>query len=322
MPLPLRLLPFSLLLACDPSEAVESGTGGNADSGPVGDPATVSLAGECAMDVDFGGFTVTDNGETTDVAGKVADGVVPIAVLEPIATEGDCQVLRQNNPHCEPTCDPGQTCDFDGLCVPYPINQDLGTVTITGLVDAVTMEPAFPGNTYYNSTALPHPAITADVAVRLGMPAGAYGPAELFGVGFESLVVSDAGWSITEGADLVVGWAAPKSAAPRSEVVLSVSIDQHGVSPSSLRCVFADTGSGTVPAAAITALVGAGVTGFPNGALERRTVDKAVAGAGCFDFALRSPRTVQVDVGGHTPCVSTVDCPDGQTCNEELQTCQ
>lgn len=118
VPLPLRLLPFSLLLACDPSEAVESGTGGNADSGPVGDPATVSLAGECAMDVDFGGFTVTDNGETTDVAGKVADGVVPIAVLEPIATEGDCQVLRQNNPHCEPTCDPGQTCDLTACVCP------------------------------------------------------------------------------------------------------------------------------------------------------------------------------------------------------------
>lgn len=322
MPLPLRLLALSLLLACEPDGAAESGTGGDSDTGPVGDPATVSLAGECAMEVDFGGFTVTDNGESTDVAGKVADGVVPIAVLEPIAEAGDCQVLRQNNPHCEPTCDPGQTCDFDGACVAYPINQDLGTVTIVGLAEVVVMEPAFPGNTYYNSTALPHPAITGGVAVRLDMPAGAYGPAELFGVGFESLAVSDAGWSIAEGSDLIVAWSPPTGAEARSEVVLSVSIDQHGVSPSSLRCVFADVGTGTVPAAAITALVGAGVTGFPNGALERRTVDKAAAGAGCLDFTLRSPRTVLVEVGGHTPCVSTVDCPEGQTCNEELQTCE
>ena len=69
-------------------------------------------------------------------------------------------------------------------------------------------------------------------------------------------------------------------------------------------------------------LVDAGVTGFPSGSLERRTADRAEAGAGCLDLAVSIPLDVPVDVVGYTPCVSDEDCPEGMECNEELQICE
>ncbi|MES2645143.1 MAG: hypothetical protein V4850_36990 [Myxococcota bacterium] len=285
------------------------------------DPATVPLNGACALADDHGGFNVTVLEDATTVAGTVADGVVPATVLEELVREGDCAVLRRNNPYCEPTCPPGETCAFDGTCVPYPANQGLGTVTLDGLVVPVVMEPVFPGNTYYD-TSLPHPAYTPGELLTLSMPGGVYGPLELYGVGVEPLDLPDVVWVIEGGVDYVLDWPAPAGAVVRSEIAIQISIDQHGVSPSVLRCVFADDGQATIPGAVLSALVDVGVTGFPAASIERRTVDQGAAGAGCLDFVVTSPHVPTVDVVGSTPCVSDNECPDDQTCNVELQICE
>jgi hypothetical protein len=275
----------------------------------------------CGLADDFGGFAVTATETTTDIAGSVADGVVPASVLERLAEAGDCVVLRRNNPFCDPACDPGQACSFDGTCVPWPANQDLGTVTIDGLVQPSVMEPVFPGNTYYDTT-LPHPAFAAGGLLTLAMPGGAFGPLTLYGVGVEPLDVPGAAWMLESGVDLVVTWPAPVATVVRSEVAVEISIDQHGVSPGVLRCTFADDGEGTVPGAIVAALVDAGVTGFPSGTITRRTADRATLPGGCLDFVVASPRGAAVDVVGHTPCVSSNECPDDQHCNEDLQICE
>ena len=72
----------------------------------------------------------------------------------------------------------------------------------------------------------------------------------------------------------------------------------------------------------VGAMLAAGVTGFPSGSITRRTADHAAAGAGCMDLTVASGRTVPVDVIGYTPCVSDAECPDGQTCDLELQICE
>src|SRR5436190_4410364 len=114
----------------EPSDDSSPGeTGDDSDTSAEIDPATVPLAGECAMADDYGGFAVIADGKDGWVEGKVADGVVPVSVLETIADDGDCQLLRRNNPFCDPGCAAGETCNFDGECVPYPADQDLGTVT-------------------------------------------------------------------------------------------------------------------------------------------------------------------------------------------------
>ena len=262
-------------------------------------------------------------GSGTGIDGAVADGVVPQSVLEELNAVDDCRLLRRNNPFCDPPCDAGETCDWDGECIDYPVKQDLGTVTITGLSQAVSMDPVFPGNTYFD-TSLSDPPWTSSELVTISMPGGAYGPLELHGVGVDPLTVLDTeGWEVQEGQDLIVHWEAPTAAVVRSEVGLVISVDQHGTTPGTLYCTFEDDGEGTVPAAIVDGLINSGVTGFPSGSLERRTVDSVgLSDGGCMDLRLSAPAEIEVDVIGYTPCVSDADCPDDLDCNEELQICQ
>jgi len=273
------------------------------------------------MDQDFGGFDLQSSSEVSGVEGRVTDGVVPISVLEERMAEGDCRLMRRNNPFCDPACDPGQTCDFDGTCLPYPSNQDLGTVTLLGIGEAVVMEPVFPGNTYFN-TSLPTPPFVGGELMTLQMPDGVYGPVELYGVGVEMLHVLDDQWTLNSGQKVEVSWDPPAGPVVRSDVHLTLSIDQHGATPGVVQCVFDDDGSGEVPSSVLDALISAGVTGFPSGSLIRQTADKTTAGQGCMDFRVSSPVEVDVDVVGFTPCWSTADCPEGLVCNVEMQICE
>ncbi len=304
------LLPALLLfIAC--------GSDDTAQDSATPDPADVTLAGACPLAVDYGGFEINADG----VQGVVADGVVPIAVLEEIVSEGDCRLMRRNNPFCDPDCDPGFTCDFDGSCVPYPVNQDLGSLTVDGLVSPVELEPVFPGNTYYD-TSLASPPFDAGALITLRMPDGVYGPATMHGVGVDPLVPTDEEWSVEAGVDLRVRWDPPTTEPSRGEIAFSLNIDQHGTTPGTLWCSFDDDGEGVVPAGILQTLVDTGVTGFPSGALARQTQDQAEAAAGCMDLTVSSSQTVAVDVVGFTPCISDADCPDGYECNEELQICE
>ena len=289
---------------------------------PEGDPATIELAGGCPMESDLGGFVVEAYEDYSIVDGSVADGVVPITVLELKTSEGDCQVLRRNNPYCKPLCEAGFTCDFNGDCIPYPEDQDLGTVSVAGLLEDVVMEPLQPGFTYFD-TSLPNPAFLPGDLIELRMPDGVYGPVTLHGVGIDELVSLDKdGWVLVDGVDMTVHWQPPDAEVSRGVVDLSVNIDQHGNSPATVVCTFEDDGEGTVPGAVISALFDLGVSGFPSGTLSRRTADKTDITGGCMDFWVASPRTVSVDVDGYTPCFSDKDCPKGQECNLELQICE
>ena len=306
---------FLLLLACTDDPTTDSEPG---DS--YVPPDEVTLHGSCPMETDFGGFTLLVEDTQTNVDGSVADGVVPISVLEEIASDGDCRVLRRNNPFCDPACEPGETCDWDGTCIAYPSNQDLGTVSLKGLYASVEMEPLFPGNTYFN-TELPHPAYDVGTVLTLDMPGGVYGPLSLYGYGIEPLAGYPSLVQVEGGVDLTLTWTAPADPTI-SEIGVSINIDQHGTSPSTLVCTFEDDGEGVIAGSIVQALIDTGVTGFPSGFIQRRTLDSGAVGDGCMDFTVTSLQTPDVDVVGFTPCVGDEDCPDGLDCNEEFQICE
>ncbi len=320
------LLSLTLLLGCNDKGSTDTNPADDTstDTTPIDTslaPATVPLSGECAMEDDYGGFVVEAYEDYSIISGTVADSVVPVTILEDIGAEGDCRMLRRNNPFCDPACAAGETCDFDGSCITYPANQDLGEVSVVGLGKSVVMEGVVPGYTYFN-TSLPHPAFASGDLIELQMPSGTYGPVTLHGVGVDQLSVTAETWEVEESQDLAVEWAAPSGDVVRSEIILQINIDQHGTSPSTIYCTFEDDGQGTVPASLIDQLVNQGVSGFPNGSLTRRTADSTAIGDGCMDFLISSPREVSVNVVGYTPCISDLDCPDGQTCNLDLQICQ
>jgi hypothetical protein len=287
---------------------------------PVGDPATVELSGECGLADDHGGFYVeilySDLLNYSSVSGTVADGVVPITILEEVGVEGGCRLMRRNNPFCDPPCGAGTTCDFDGSCIPYPDNQDLGTVTVGGMDVPVVMVHVPPSFNYFE-TELPHPVFQPGQLIELRTWDSLHGgDFTLHGVGVEPLDLGGVDtWIIYDGLDLPITWTPPTAPVVRSHVHLRLNIDQHGNTPVQMFCEFEDDGAASVPASLITQLVNFGVTGFPNATLTRRTVDSTTVEGGCVDFQIRSPVEPSVRVDGFIPCNGDFDCPEGQTCH-------
>ena len=314
-----RLLPalLVLLLACPPVDdddvAIDDDDSGLPDR-------DVTLGGACDLDVFAGRFRAERQELFPVVDGSVRGGVVPVTILEELVRVGDCVLLRRNNPFCDPACEPGFTCDFDGECIPFPTNQDLGTVTIRGLSGPVAMEPIQPGNHYFD-TSVGEPLFEPGDEILLDAAGGDMESFELEGIGSEVLVIDEEGTIIVEeGEPILVEWTAP-TVLTEATVGLTLSIDQHGNSPVKVQCELPDTGTAAIPAELTDALLGAGVSGYPNATLNRRTVDSAGVGDLCVEFRVGSPRLPDVRVAGHTPCDGDDDCPDELTCDESINTC-
>ena len=316
----MRALSLLLLLACPDAPETAEDSESTDTAGPVGDPNTIPLNGTCDLERRWGTFEVEANEKYSVAFGAIANGVVPVTVLTEVAAEGDCRLLKRENPYCNPTCEPGDTCDLDGVCIPYPENQNVGTVTIAGLTSAVSMDPLVPGNKY-SFVAFDGIAFEPGKLIELVTGGGAYAPQTLHGVGVTPLVPASLEWVIAKGASLDLSWDAPAETV-RSSVFVSVNVDQHGITPVTLECAFADNGTNAIASSVIDALLNFGISGFPSARIQRRTVDKVMLGEGCADFIVDYEAVAGVTVSGHTPCSSTEDCPADQECNLALQTCE
>lgn len=309
------LLSFGLLVACAGPPATPSDD--PEDSAPTLD---LPLAGACAQEIDYGGFVIDANADYAYVTGQVLDGVVPLTLRTLTQREGECGLFKKENPYCEPGCDPGYTCDFDGSCIPYPAAVDLGGVRVEGLLVEVALSPVTPGYTYFD-TSVPNPPFDPGDLIHLHTEGGAFSAVDVYGYGVDALEADSLSWLVSPGAPLALRWEPPTSGAP-SEVRLTLQIDQHGITPLTAVCEFDDDGEGAVPAALIDALFSQGVSGFPNGSFTRRTVDSASVGEGCMDLTVSSSLVPDIDVDGYTPCTSDADCPDGQICDLTLEICE
>ena len=112
------------------------------------------------------------------------------------------------------------------------------------------------------------------------------------------------------------------SAAARTTVYAELNIDLHGLTPLLLTCELPDIGTGTISASMIDGLIGAGVTGFPEGRVARRTVDSITAPSGCVEFSVSSVRDIELEVTGFIPCTRQAECPPGLTCDVAIQQCR
>lgn len=287
----------------------------------TGDPATVPLNGECDLANKYGTFQVTMHDTFTIADGDAANGVVPITILEEVGTEGSCVLKRRNNPFCDPSCAPNETCDFDGTCIPYPENQDIGYVTIGGLVEDIVIWPLAPGNNYFD-TNMVHPSWNPGDLIELRTEGGFFESVEMHGVGVEPITLGEPDWTLIENEDFVFTWSPPTTSVVRSEVHVRLNIDQHGNTPVQMFCIFEDTGTATLPAALVTELMNFGVTGFPNATVTRRTMDSTPVGDGCMEFMVSSPTDPSILVDGFVPCFTDADCPPGETCNTAIQICE
>ena len=281
---------------------------------PPVDELPIELDGRCDASDRVGGFRVIAETEMSFVAGEVADGVNPITIGTEIAAVGSCRLVRRDNLFCDPGCGAGEVCGRDNQCVPLPVKRDLGPIRVTGIDGDLVLEARPPGNDYF-ATDVPHPVFADGAEIRVRGD-----EIILDGLGSAPLSGATETWVVSPGEPVALTWDPP--AADRSTSVwLRLSIDQHGNTPATLTCELDDTGAGEIPAEMVDALLDAGVSGFPNATMTRATFDRAVAGGGCVDLEVGHPRNPAVSVAGHTPCNAPGQCPGGQTCDLESQTC-
>ncbi len=348
------LAAFSLLLATaacgspsgstdsDPSSSSSSGaattttdattssgtSSSSADTSSSGAPETsegssssggeVELNGDCELADRVGSFLVGMEADYTAFSGSVADGVVPVSVLEQVGEDGDCILLRRNNPFCDPLCMPGQTCDFDGNCIPYPANHDVGVVSVSGLAQPVMLDPVPPTFSYFD-TSLPHPGFEPGAVIALDVAGGDYSPFELHGIGVEMVVPTAESLVLSTNTPVTVEWT-PSDA--RTKLRLVLGVDQHGITPVGLVCEApADQGSLEISAEIMTQFLEAGISGFPSADYYLETEDSVTIEPGCVELVVRSHDQTMLSVEGHTPCDAPNDCPKGQLCDLKLQTC-
>ncbi len=301
-------------------------------SGPDADTTSCTLMGSGTADLDLkdscdqatllGSIVLEVGNDFSFLDAKIHNAVLPSSIREEEMSMGGCRLMRKRFPNCDPACTSDQACTFEGTCVPFPERQDMGDICVAGLADAYVMTAEGPGYHYFN-TQVAHPAFAGGERIEVRSSGAAYDAFAMAGVGVTKIVPTDSEWSVGGENDLVVSWETSATDA-HSTIYLTLNVDQHGTSPLLLECNLPDNGQATVPAAMIGALLTSGVSGFPAGKIERHTADSVTVSDGCIDFIVRSPTTVDVSVDGHTPCTmpGTSQCPEGQTCNVPIQTCE
>ena len=289
---------------------------GPVDSGPVDAGGEVTLAGECPLASRVGHFDVGHEDFYSIMAGEVAEGVIPLTVLQLVKEEGSCRLLQKVNPFCEDPCGPGELCNHDGKCIPYPENKSVGTVTIDGLLVPVSMEPDTVNN--YADISVPFPMFEPGALVTLEAQGGDLPGFVMHGYGVENLEIPDTVLIMKKGEPLPVAWTPSEGVA---DIHLSINVDQHGNSPVTLQCDVGDSGEFAVPAPMVTALLESGVSGFASVDIYRRTVDSVQITKGCVELNVFSRLPMKLQVEGHVPCFTTNDCPPGETCQVDINTC-
>ena len=280
-------------------------------------PSPEVLYGEsCESAERIGQFLVAHEEFYAQVSGEVAAGVIPLTVLQEVETQGDCRLMRKENPFCEIPCQAGELCDHDGTCVDYPENKSVGSVTVSGLKDGdVVMEPK---NATYFDTNVSMPLFDPGAPVRLIATGDELPGFELNAFGVPDLELPGGVITMQSGTPLDVSWT-PQPGGWR--LYFSLNIDQHGASPATLFCEVEDTGSYQVPAAFVDAILSMGVSGFATAHFYRRTVDAVQLDAGCVQLTVSSYVYGKLEVEGHTACNFDPDCPEGEVCEIAINTC-
>jgi hypothetical protein len=302
-----------LLAGCEPDPGDSDAHTGDTE---VEGFELADLTGGCDTDLRVGGFELAhwdgpDEGFAT-ATGAVTDAVIPSTIRFESGREGGCVLWQKVVPYCEEVCEADQACDHDGECVPYPVPQDLGSVSFSGLTAPLELTADEFGN--YWDTSLSYPLFEAGSPIV----ASAGSLLELRGFGVEPLVVPEPLFELVPGEDMPISWTAGTAPA---WVEFTFNIDQHGLSPLTMICQLEDTGTASLPSGLLEQLVNSGVSGYPSAWMRRRTADAVQLEQGCVDLQVYSHVAVAMGVQGYTPCSGDQDCPDEQHCDMDQQIC-
>jgi hypothetical protein len=310
---------LSLLVA--PFVACGGGSSATPDGGGAG-----TGGGSVDPNAIVGGFTVKlleQDPPASQLSGVVSNGPTPeMTIWQQQMKDGACTLLKPKQPFCSTPCGSDAVCVADDTCRPHTTALDVGTVTMDGLEVAgggstVTFINA--QNSYGAAATLSFPPFDEGGDVSVTATGTAAFPAfTIHAKGIAPLVVPAGDVPIEKNKPLALTWTA-KGAASDSTITITLDLSHHGGTKAKLVCETADTGSLTIPAALMTALINYGVSGYPSLVVTRNAVGTAGTAQGKVRLTLTSPTERYMTLPDLVSCTGDTDCPTGKTCQTDLQ---
>lgn len=340
-------LPLLTCLACGESDSSTDSEEGNTTTSASGadetstateatttdpDPATsksdgpddpevtegvTSVGARCDRATRLGSLSINLGKDRTIVAGAVSNGVLPSSVPEVQMASGGCELLVPRDLFCT-SCSAGEACAGDDACVPKPSKVSAGAVSIEGLLLETEVTPNGLTLDYSKTILDPYPAYDIGQALTLHASGDVTEAFEANVYGVPQLVSDLPIVAVKQGEATLLEWNAENVVPEQTSVFISFSVNVHGAVTGWIECTAPDTGSFEIPAPMVSALIDLGLSGFPRVDLERRSSATVGLEAGCVDVYAGSKLTLEIEVDGLSSCNEDGDCPDGQTCSEEL----
>jgi hypothetical protein len=305
-----------------PSASASSGPTSGASSSPSSSASAPSsnqtLSGElCANEERGGSLRMYLSGDRTIFDGFVADGVKPAGINREIAADGACRLYGPADLFCSTPCTSGTTCAGDDVCVPTPVEQSAGTISVAGLLAPVEMTPNAITGKYGKTILNPYPAFEPGAPIEVSASGDVISAFKLHGWGVPPLVTSLTTVNVSSGSGVPLTWDTAGVNPDHTEVEIWFSVDVHGSTTRWIECTVPDSGSFELPASLVTELIELGLSGFPRMTMTRRSADSVELSTGdCVDFQVGSEVKIELTVDGLISCNGDTECPDGQSCVE------
>lgn len=264
-----------------------------------------------------------DTAGTTSIVGRVNDGPTPSLVGYDLADSvADCALYLPVIPHCDQLCGGSAACVAEDVCQAYPKAKSLGTVTVFGVETAaganrVTMT-AIGGNYQPGGASLPYPAFAEGDAIAVSTSGGDYAPFAIRSTGIAPLDLVSTDILVDRDTPIALAWA-PAGDDAASHIEVKLDISHHGGTKGVIRCTTDDDGALEIDAALVTQLVDLGVSGLPTIVVARSTVASRTIEPGRVDLVATSVIERGVVIPGLVSCNDDGDCPEGQTCQDDLK---
>lgn len=327
-----RLVPYRLglalavapLLACDEKAPDSDTTSEGADEAdPTGDPTDADTQGDPELLVGSFELLLSEQSGVT-LFGKIYDGETPRTLIwEAQIESAECVLSSPRVPFCSTPCGGSAACIEDETCQAYPSPLGAGDVLVSGVLTeagdaSFTMTPIADNYQVPVGTVLADPPFAAGDEVSLVAAGDAVAAFEITATAIDRLALSSDTFELDAANDLVLAWT-PGGADSRVRVALDIS--HHGGTKGKIECDAPDTGSLTIPADMVSALLDLGIAGFPTIIITRESTGSVVTALGRIDLVLAAKIERAVTIAGLVSCTEDANCPDGQTCQPNL-TCQ
>lgn len=260
----------------------------------------------------------------TSILGKVFTGVSPSAVSwKEAGSSGSCKLYTPKAPFCPAGCGSNALCVEDNKCMDFPKSISAGKVDVKGIkvkgsaVTSFSMTPVLNSYQQPGGTILDFPPFAEGETVTFTAAGDTgIGAFTVSVKGIPPLNITNDTIVLTDNQAINLKWTAPSDGA-NARISAIIDISHHGGTKGKIECEGPDNGSMEIAASLVTQLKALGVSGFPKIDVFRKAVGTNATVK--VDVILESKVTKALTIPGLISCSDTSECPDGQTCQADMQ---